>query len=196
MPYQLHHEDDWLWARGAVLSWDGTARSTVCATRNWWQSKARPWIPVITLGLYTHALWQLLEPLKLVNLFEDRQSTPERTLKWLPSCTLAFCNRVADSYSCLASHPFNLFGPLTLYSFVHISETQWAWPCRVAPFCVVFAVFSGETQIWPGDLRVVAVAVFCLLSLFLCFHHVLRSKEFHFLHPFLPLLSLSQDRAL
>ena len=29
-----------------------------------------------------------------VNLFEDRQ----RTLRWLPSCTLAFRNRVADSY--------------------------------------------------------------------------------------------------
>jgi hypothetical protein len=29
-----------------------------------------------------------------------------------------------------------------------------------APFCVCFAVFNfpdGETQIWPGDLRVVAV---------------------------------------
>ena len=73
-----------LWARGAVLSWDGTARSTVCATRNWWQSKARHWIPVITHGLYTHAVWQLPEPLKLVNFFEDRQSTPERTLRWLP----------------------------------------------------------------------------------------------------------------
>ena len=35
-----------------------------------------------------------------------------------------------------------------------------------APFCVVFAVFSaGETQIWPGDLRVVAVAVFVLVVL-------------------------------
>ena len=26
---------------------------------------------VITHGLYTHALWQLPEPLKLVNFFED-----------------------------------------------------------------------------------------------------------------------------
>ena len=50
-------------------------------------------------------MWQLPEPLQLVNLFEDRQSTPERTLRWLPSCRLAFRNRVADSYSCLASHP-------------------------------------------------------------------------------------------
>ena len=35
-----------------------------------------------------------------------------------------------------------------------------------APFCVV-SLFSlaGETQIWPGDLRVVAVAVFLLVVL-------------------------------
>ena len=48
------------------------------------QSKARHWTPAITHGLYTHALWQLPEPLTLVNFFEDRQSTPERTLRWLP----------------------------------------------------------------------------------------------------------------
>ena len=44
--------------------------------------------------------------LKLANLFEDRQSTPERTLRWLPLCTLAFSNLVADFYSCLVSHPY------------------------------------------------------------------------------------------
>ena len=38
------------------------------------------------------------------SVFEDRQSTPERTLRWLPLCTLAFSNLVADFYSCLASH--------------------------------------------------------------------------------------------
>ena len=33
-----------------------------------------------------------------------------------------------------------------------------------APFFVCFAVFPvGETQIWPGDLRVVAAVVFSLL---------------------------------
>ena len=43
------------------------------------------------------------------------------------------------------------------------------------PRFVLFRCFSaGETQIWPGDLRVVAVAVFCLFSLFLCFHDVRR----------------------
>ena len=43
------------------------------------------------------------------------------------------------------------------------------------PRFVLFHCFSaGETQIWPGDLRVVAVAVFCLFSLFLCFHDVPR----------------------
>jgi len=35
-----------------------------------------------------------------------------------------------------------------------------------APFLCWFAAFSaGETQIWPGDLRVVAVAVFLLVVL-------------------------------
>ena len=48
-----------------------------------------PWIlvasyPVASYGLYTHAFWQLQELSKLTNLFEDRQSTPERTLRWLP----------------------------------------------------------------------------------------------------------------
>ena len=43
-----------------------------------------PWIPVTSYGLYTHAFWQLQELSKLTNLFEDRQSTPERTLRWLP----------------------------------------------------------------------------------------------------------------
>ena len=47
-----------------------------------------PWIlvasyPVASYGLYTHAFWQLQELSKLTNLFEDRQSTPERTLRWL-----------------------------------------------------------------------------------------------------------------
>ena len=80
------------------------------------------------------------------------------------------------------SPPINLFGPQTLTSFVHISETRWAWPYRVwrqspwifvvfvwcgsGPVLCCFAVFSaGETQIWPGDLRVVAVAVFFLVVL-------------------------------
>ena len=68
-----------------------------------------------------------------------------------------------------------------LIRFVHISETRWAYPYRVGgnpgdfgvgffggcgPFLCWFAAFSaGETQIWPGDLRVVAV----VWSLFVVF---------------------------
>ena len=48
------------------------------------------------------------------------------------------------------SPPFNLFGPQTLNSFVHISETRWAWPYRVwrqSPWiCVVF-VWCGSGPI-------------------------------------------------
>ena len=54
----------------------------------------RPWFPVTSYGLYTHALWQLPEPLKLINLFEDRQSTPERTLRWLPLCAKSYLGAV------------------------------------------------------------------------------------------------------
>ena len=71
-----------------------------------------------------------------------------------------------------------------LIRFVDISETRWAYPYRVggnpgdpgvgffgvapAAFSCWFAAFSaGETQIWPGDLRVVAVlsglCLFCFL---------------------------------
>ena len=38
---------------------------------------------------------------------------------------VVFSNLVAVFHSCLAS-PFNLFGPWTVNSFVHISETRWA----------------------------------------------------------------------
>ena len=54
------------------------------------------------------------------------------------------------------SAPFNLFGPQTLNSFVHISETRWALPNRVwrqSPWICV--VFFG-----------VAPAPFCVVSLF------------------------------
>ena len=66
-----------------------------------------------------------------------------------------------------------------------------------APFFVVFAVFSaGETQIWPGDLRVVAVAVFCLFLLFLCCASVVKPKSFIFFAHFFYRFSHCQDRAL
>ena len=80
---------------------------------------------------------------------------------------------------------------------MHISETRWAYPYRVggnpgdpgvgflvvalAPFLCWFAAFSaGETQIWPEDLRVVAVLPgFCLF----CFLHgsasLHEAKTFH-----------------
>ena len=122
-------------------------------TRNWWQSKTS-WIPATTHGLYTHA-WQLPDPLQPTNLFEDRQSTaertlrlsgpslrarsattekkkPERTLRWLPLCTVAFSNLVAAFHSCLAFHPlFLCLGHRLVNSFVHISETRWFYPYRV-----------------------------------------------------------------
>ena len=57
---------------------------------------------------------------------------------------------------------------------------------------VLFRCFSaGETEIWPGDLRVVAVAV---CSLFICVSMMClgcKAKEFIFFEGFLPLLSLS-----
>ena len=52
--------------------------------------------------------------------------------------------------------------------------------CGSGPFLCWFAVFSaGETQIWPGDLRVVAVAGFCLSFCFLHgFASFLKPKGF------------------
>ena len=38
-------------------------------------------------------------------------------------CTLAFRNRVVDSYSCLASPPFNLFGPQTQFVCAYFGDT-------------------------------------------------------------------------
>jgi hypothetical protein len=54
-----------------------------------------------------------------------------------------------------------------LIRLVHISETRWAYLYRVGgnPVDFLVAAFSaGETQIWPGDLRVVAVFL-----VFVCF---------------------------
>ena len=63
--------------------------------------------------------------------------------------------------------------------------------CGSGPFLYCFAVFSaGETQIWPGDLRVVAVAVFLsVLLVFPWFASFVKPKVSYFLHTFLPLLS-------
>ena len=57
-----------------------------------------------------------------------------------------------------------------------------------APFLCWFAVFSaGETQIWPGDLRVVAVVWFSFFSMDLPRGQILS----YLFHTILPLLSLS-----
>ena len=63
--------DLFLWARGAVPPWDGTARSTFYAAWNCLESNARHWIPVILHVLSFFAPWQLSELVKLDNLFED-----------------------------------------------------------------------------------------------------------------------------
>ena len=41
---------------------------------------------------------------------QDRQSAPERTLRWLPLCTVAFSNPCC-CFSQLSFSPFNVFGP-------------------------------------------------------------------------------------
>ena len=107
------------------------------------------------------------------------------------------------------SPPFILFGPQTLNSFVHISETRWALPYRVwrqSPWiCVVF--------VWCGSGPVLCCfAVFllakrksgreicgssllpCFLSLFWLNHDVPRlwsQSVSYILYFFLPLLPLS-----
>ena len=85
---------------------------------------------------------------------------------------------VADSHSCTASHPFLGHRPTNLFLSALFDDTLglpsvskailcfWCgcFCCGSGPFLCCFAVFpAGETQIWPGDLRVVAVLPgFCL----------------------------------
>ena len=84
----------------------------------------------------------------------------------------------------------------SLIRFVYISETRWAYPYRVggnpgdpgvgflvvasAPFLCWFAAFSaGETQIWPGDLRVVAVLPgFCLFVFSMDLPRFMKPRRF------------------
>ena len=107
-------------------------------------------------GLYTHASWQLPEPLKLTNLFEDRQSTPERTLRWLPLCTVAFSNLVAAFHSCLAFHPLII----------------WFIDCQFVLYIfrrhggLIPIVSEAIPMIWCGFFFGVAPAPFCVGSLF------------------------------
>ena len=118
---------------------------------------------------------------------------PERILRWLPLCTVAFSNLVAAFHSCLASHPlliclghrllirlciFRRHGGVTLVSEAIHGFVVFVFWCGSGPVLCCFAVFSaGETQIWPRDLRVVAVAMFLSVT-------------------FLPRFSHCQDRAL
>ena len=77
------------------------------------------------------------------------------------------------------------------------ADLKCIW-CGSGPVLCWFAVFSaGETQIWPGDLRVVAVAVF--LGLLVVFSMVCpdcEAKGFHKFRTLLYRFSHSQDRAL
>ena len=145
-----------------------------------------------------------------IRSIRSSQSTPERTLKLTPVCTLAFRCRVVDSYSCLASHPFFLvcLGHSFLIRLCIFRRhgglyplVSWGNHHGFLLFCLVwlrprFLLFrcfsSGETQIWPGDLRVVVVAGFFVL--FVWFYHDLprlMPKCFNYVVQFLPLLSLS-----
>ena len=74
---QLDPAGESVWARSAVPSWDGTAASN----------------SLNHMGLTTELssaecasklFWQLQELPKMINLLEDRKSTSERTLRWLP----------------------------------------------------------------------------------------------------------------
>ena len=67
-----------------------------------------------------------------------------------------------------------------------------------APFLCWFAAFSaGETQIWPGDLRVVAVLPgFCLFYLLHGSASLYEAKTFHTFCNFFNRFSHCQDQAL
>ena len=117
-------------------------------------------------------------------------------------------------HSCLASHPlFICLGhrllirlcifmrhggqPYRVGGNPHGFVVFFVW-CGSGPVLCCFAVFSvGETQIWPGDLRVVAVAV----SLFFVFFFsmvclVCEAKGFHTFCTLFYRFSHCQDRAL
>ena len=81
-------------------------------------------------------------------------------------------------------------------------QSWWFWCglfwCGSGPFLCWFAAFSaGKTQIWPGDLRVVAVVwfLFVVFSPWICLVFWSQSVSC-FLHAILPLPSLSGLRAI
>ena len=83
-------------------------------------------------------------PLKLINLFEDRQSTPERTLSWLPLCTVAFSTLLLFFHSCLASHPLICLGHrilIRLCTFLrHGGRNPSCWSNPMDLWCCLFSV--------------------------------------------------------
>ena len=119
-------------------------------------------------GLYTHASWQLPEPLKLTNLFEDRQSTPERTLRWLPLCTVAFSNLVAAFHSCLAFHPLII----------------WFIDCQFVLYIfrrhggLIPIVSEAIPMIWCGFFLVWLRPRFVLVRCFLCWRNANLAGRF------------------
>ena len=162
----------------------------VCAGSLALPAKARPWIPATTHGLYTHALWQLPKPLKLTNLFEDGQSTPERTLRWLPLCTVAFSNLVAAFHSCLASHPlliclghrllirlciFRRHGGLIpiVSEAIPMDLCGFLFGVAPAPFCVV-SLFSLLAKRKSGGEICVSSLLPCFFLLFWFLHSLPR----------------------
>ena len=74
---QLDPAGESVWARSAVPSWDGTAASNslnhMGLTTELSSAECAPKL-----------FWQLQELPKMINLLEDRKSTSERTLRWLP----------------------------------------------------------------------------------------------------------------
>ena len=149
-----------------------------------------------THGLYTDAL------VATTRTFEawSRQSTPERSLRCLPWCILAFRKPCCWFLQLLSfSPPFNLLG-------------QWAWPYRVwrqSPWiCVVF-VWCGSGPVLfrcfsAGEIKsgrkicgssLLPLFVFSrLLSVFRWCASVVKPKSFIFLAHFFA--ASWQDRAL
>ena len=121
---------------------------------------------------------------------KNRQSMPERILRWLPLCTVAFSNLVAAFHSCLASHPlliclghrllirlciFRRHGGLDpIVSGGNPHGFVWfLFGVAPAPFCVVSLFFCWRNANLAGRFagrrccRFLFVLVFCL-----CFHDV------------------------
>ena len=116
--------------------------------------------------LYIHALWQLPELLKLTNLFEDRQSTPERTLRWLPLCSFQqFCCCFSQLHS---FSPFFCLGSDLLIRFVHISEDDGIIPIVSEAILVILV---RAFLVWLRPL-------FVLVRCFLCWQNANLAGRF------------------